>query len=57
VTVKVKCKTYQGIYAFEGDRLKICMGDSEGGPRPTKFESPKGGKANLIVLRRVKAKK
>src|SRR5262249_30874252 len=40
-----------GIYAFEGSKLKLCIGP---GKRPTRFESPKGTKNRDFVLKRLK---
>jgi uncharacterized protein (TIGR03067 family) len=47
-------KTMEGIYTFEGDHLKICMG--EAGQRPTEFASAEGTKTMLFVLKRAKTK-
>ena len=42
-----------GIYAFEGDTLKICVNERSGGGRSTAFESKQGSPNDiLIVLRR-----
>jgi uncharacterized protein (TIGR03067 family) len=42
-----------GIYEFDGDNLKLCFA-REGGPRPTKFESPKDSKIGFVILQREK---
>lgn len=42
-----------GIYAIDGDDLKICYAEP-GGARPAKMESKEGEKMFLIVLKRVK---
>src|SRR5689334_6015086 len=34
-----KGKTVRGIYAFEGERLKICLGSVKSGERPREFAS------------------
>jgi uncharacterized protein (TIGR03067 family) len=52
IDLTIGSDTFPGIYAFEGGKLKLCY--DEGGKRPTKFESPKGSKVSLLVLRRVK---
>ncbi len=44
-----------GIYAIDGDTLKMCLATS-GGPRPKEFVTAKGGDHLLIVFRRVGAK-
>src|SRR5438309_2284910 len=36
-----------GIYAFDGDNLKICYGEP-GKDRPKEFESPKGSRVFLL---------
>jgi uncharacterized protein (TIGR03067 family) len=54
IDVMIKGKTHEGIYAFEGGKLKICVVD-EGGTRPTKFESAEGSKTMVIVLKREKS--
>ena len=45
-----KTKTYPGIYAIEGRKLRICYAES-GAKRPTKFESD--GNANLFECERL----
>lgn len=40
-----------GIYELEGDTLKWCFSAKK---RPDKFESPEGGDATFMVLKRVK---
>jgi uncharacterized protein (TIGR03067 family) len=41
----------QGIYALEGDELKLCYGEP-GAKRPTEFASKAGSKVFLLLLRR-----
>jgi uncharacterized protein (TIGR03067 family) len=53
IDFKAEGKTFPGIYAFEGGKLKVCFAQS-GAERPTKFESPAGSKIILIVLKRAK---
>jgi uncharacterized protein (TIGR03067 family) len=48
-------KAMEGIYQFDGENLKICMG--EAGERPTEFVSPAGSHTMLFVLKRVKKAK
>jgi uncharacterized protein (TIGR03067 family) len=45
-------KTVDGIYAFEGGKLKLCT--AKKGERPTEFKSAAGSKTALFVLKRVK---
>jgi uncharacterized protein (TIGR03067 family) len=45
----------QGIYQFEGEKLKLCL-NQPGMPRPTEFKSSKGGEVVLFVLAKEKAK-
>jgi uncharacterized protein (TIGR03067 family) len=48
-----KGKTFLGIYALEGDTLKICQ-ETRGGKRPTKFSTRADSRTQLMVLRRAK---
>jgi uncharacterized protein (TIGR03067 family) len=45
--------TMHGIYRFDGDRLRICLG-SGGDPRPRDFKTKPGEETTLLVLRRQK---
>jgi uncharacterized protein (TIGR03067 family) len=45
--------TALGIYALDGDELKLCYSEP-GGDRPTEFASRAGGRVYLIVLKREK---
>ena len=42
-----------GIYAFEGDKIKICVGGA-GNERPTEFKSDSDGTHNLLIFSRKK---
>ena len=46
-------KEFKGIYAFEGERLKICQ-DMLGKSRPTTLESKAGSGHMLLTLERIK---
>jgi uncharacterized protein (TIGR03067 family) len=48
-----KGQTLLGIYRFEGDRVRVCLG-VPGKPRPTKFEAPAGSGLVLEVLEPIK---
>lgn len=48
-----KGKVSLGIYAFEGDKLKLCVA-SPGEKRPTDFKVDKALKAGLLILKREK---
>jgi uncharacterized protein (TIGR03067 family) len=49
-----KGKIVRGIYAFEGEQLKICLGSIKGGERPKTFGSkPKSGQVNFLMKRHV----
>jgi uncharacterized protein (TIGR03067 family) len=54
IDLKHDDKNMEGIYVFEGENLKICVG--EAGERPTEFTSPGGTHTMLFVLKRVKTK-
>ena len=51
IEVMIEGKSHPGIYKFEGDQLKLCVGETE---RPAEFKSPEGSKTMLIVLKREK---
>jgi uncharacterized protein (TIGR03067 family) len=51
---KDKGKKQLGIYKLEDDTCTLCMGFPGGTERPAKFESEKGSKAVLAVLKREK---
>ena len=44
---------YHGIYEISGDVMKICVG-LNGGPTPTRFESPVGSDTNVDYYERVR---
>jgi uncharacterized protein (TIGR03067 family) len=48
-----KGKTERGIYAFEGDTLKICGADADK-ERPKEFTTKEGSGRTLVVLKRAK---
>jgi uncharacterized protein (TIGR03067 family) len=48
-----KGQTVLGIYRFEGNRVRVCLG-TPGKPRPTKFEAPAGSGFVLEVLEPIK---
>jgi uncharacterized protein (TIGR03067 family) len=48
-----KGKAAQGIYALDGDTLKICY-TMPGKDRPTTFESKPGSAATLVIWKRAK---
>ena len=45
-------KTLEGIYVFEGENLKLCLGEANN--RPNDFTSPAGTKTMLMVLKKEK---
>jgi uncharacterized protein (TIGR03067 family) len=53
IDLKLDGKTVEGIYEFAKGRLRICAAE-KGQGRPTRFESPEGSQAILLVLKRVK---
>jgi uncharacterized protein (TIGR03067 family) len=56
VDLKIEDKTRLGIYAFDGDKVKVCLADA-GQPRPTEFKSPAKSETLLVVFKRSAAKK
>lgn len=52
IDISIDGKMLEGIYALEGDSLKLCV--SEGSGRPADFKSPEGSKVMVIVLKRDK---
>jgi uncharacterized protein (TIGR03067 family) len=48
-----KGKLLKGIYAFEGDALKLCRSEP-GKDRPTEFKTKEGSSRLLLVMRREK---
>jgi uncharacterized protein (TIGR03067 family) len=44
-------KTYRGIYAIEGDVLKICF-DKGGTKRPAEFKAANAGEVLLVLKRK-----
>ena len=53
IDLAVNGKRFLGLYAFEGDYLKLCLGEI-GKARPTEFVPPMGTKTILTVLKREK---
>jgi hypothetical protein len=49
---RVRCGNHLGIFRREGDRLTICITDTEGGSRPTQFKDT--STQTLIILKPVK---
>ncbi len=48
---------FAGIYKLDGDTLTMCVVvGPPGTARPTRFESPAGSEARLVVFKRVKKK-
>jgi uncharacterized protein (TIGR03067 family) len=47
-------KSTPGIYALEGDTLKLCLSYPANKDRPTEFAAKKGSKVLLIVFKREK---
>jgi uncharacterized protein (TIGR03067 family) len=46
--------TARGIYAFDGEQLKICVGNPKSGERPQTFATqPKSGQVNFLMKRHV----
>ncbi len=49
-----KGRTVRGIYTFEGDHLKICVGSLNGSDRPKTFASKaRSGHTNFLMKRHV----
>jgi uncharacterized protein (TIGR03067 family) len=53
ITHEKKRQTILGIYALDGDRLKLCLG-APGSARPREFVTKKGSGVLLLVLDREK---
>jgi uncharacterized protein (TIGR03067 family) len=51
IEVTIDGKSHPGIYKFEGEQLKMCVGHDE---RPSEFKSAEGAQTMLIVLKREK---
>jgi uncharacterized protein (TIGR03067 family) len=50
-------KTWQAIYALDGDELKICYAEADSGKdRPTEFKTQADSGLLLVILKRDKAK-
>jgi uncharacterized protein (TIGR03067 family) len=49
-----KGKTVRGIYALDGDTLKLCLNSPDKAERPKEFNSPAGQDRAFITLKRVK---
>jgi hypothetical protein len=43
----------KGIYALDGDSLKICVSQPKA-DRPTEFATKKGSNSSLVILKREK---
>jgi uncharacterized protein (TIGR03067 family) len=54
ITPEEEPRPLRGIYALDGDMLKICLGDGPDEERPTKFETAADRKVVLLVLKRDK---
>jgi hypothetical protein len=50
-----KGHVYRGLYALDGDELRLCLPDKVDLARPAKLESPPGSTLQLLRLRRVAA--
>jgi uncharacterized protein (TIGR03067 family) len=53
VDLIVQGKSFLGIYAIDGENLKLCLGEIEKA-RPSEFAAPKGTLTLLMVLKRGK---
>lgn len=47
-----KGQVCKGICEFDGQTIRLCMTDSPGTPRPTKFESVSGSSLHYLVMKR-----
>jgi uncharacterized protein (TIGR03067 family) len=51
----MKGQVCKGICEFDGQTIRLCLTDSPGTPRPTKFDSSPGTGVQMIVMKRADA--